>query len=240
MPSVPVSNPPVQKRSRAEIAAMCAAAATICLPLTSVSEGLRNRPYLDPAHILTVCYGETEHIDPAKIYSNDECATMLRRRLAEDYAPRVLECLPELWDQRYVKVFGALLDAAYNAGSVAVCRSRMAVAIHAGDWVKACDGFEGWYTTARDRKTGARIALRGLVIRRGKEADLCREGVANASINGSVRADEPGMGPVAPDRPVGGEPPRAARCGFWQRLKHVLGLGPRCQVQPDADAVAAG
>lgn len=164
-------------------AALCAAAAAICLPLTTTSEGLRNKPYLDPAHILTVCYGETQGIDPAKIYSNDECAVRLRQRLGQDYAPRILACLPELNDPRRLKVFGALLDAAYNAGpgdprkpaSGGVCNSRMARSIHAGDWAGACNGFYGWYTTARNRKTGVRIKLNGLVIRRGKEAALCSQ-----------------------------------------------------------------
>jgi lysozyme len=137
---------------------------------------LRNKPYLDPAHILTVCYGETQGIDQAKIYSNDECAIRLRKRLAEDYAPRIIACLPELTERR-IKVFGALLDAAYNAGPVAVCNSRMARSIHAGDWAGSCNGFYGWYATARDRRTGKRIQLRGLEIRRQKEAALCREGV---------------------------------------------------------------
>jgi lysozyme len=160
------------------IAALCVAAAGACISLTQSSEGLRNRPYLDPAHILTVCYGETQGIDQARIYSNDECAAKLRRRLAEDYAPRIAaaNCLPQVATERRVKVFGALLDAAYNAGPVAVCNSRMARSIRAGDWAGACNGFYGWYATARDRRTGKRIQLRGLEIRRQKEAALCREG----------------------------------------------------------------
>jgi lysozyme len=155
------------------IGALCVAAAAACLSLTQSSEGLRNKPYLDPAHILTVCYGETQGIDQAKIYSNDECAIRLRKRLAEDYAPRIIACLPELTERR-INVFGALLDAAYNAGPVAVCNSRMARSIHAGDWAGACNGFYGWYATARDRRTGKRIQLKGLEIRRQKEAALCR------------------------------------------------------------------
>jgi lysozyme len=166
-----------QPPSRAgSIAALCGAAALVCIPLTQSSEGVRVKPYLDPAHILTVCYGETQHIDPSKIYATDECAVMLRKRLANDYAPRILACLPELNDQRRIKVFGALLDAAYNAGAVAVCNSRMARSIHAGNWVGGCNGFYGWYTTARDRRTGQRIQLKGLTIRRGKEAELCMAG----------------------------------------------------------------
>jgi lysozyme len=163
-------------RAAGGIGALCIAAAAACIALTQSSEGLRNKPYLDPAHILTVCYGETHGIDQAKIYSNDECAARLRQRLAEDYAPRIAACLPEL-NERRIKVFGALLDAAYNAGPVAVCNSRMARSIHAGDWAGACNGFYGWYATARDRRTGKRIQLRGLEIRRQKEAALCREGL---------------------------------------------------------------
>jgi lysozyme len=159
------------------VAAICAAAAGAVVALTQSSEGLRNKPYLDPAHILTVCYGETHGIDPTRIYSNDECADKLRHRLAEDYAPRIAECLPQVANERRIKVFGALLDAAYNAGPVAVCSSRMARSIRAGDWKGACNGFYGWYATARDRRTGKRIALRGLQIRRQKEAALCREGL---------------------------------------------------------------
>jgi lysozyme len=157
--------------------ALCVAAAAACIGLTQASEGLRNKPYLDPAHILTVCYGETQGVDPAKIYSSNECATRLRTRLAQDYAPRIAACLPEL-DEGHVRVFGALLDAAYNAGPVAVCNSRMARSIHAHDWAGACNGFYGWYATARDRRTGRRIQLRGLEVRREKEAALCLKGAA--------------------------------------------------------------
>ncbi len=169
-----VQKPPVAQRA-ATVAALCAAAAAVCLPLTRTSEGLRNKPYLDPAHILTACYGETRGIDPAKIYSNDDCAARLRKRLTEDYAPRILACLPEL-NERRVKVFGALLDASYNAGPVAVCKSRMARSIHAGNWAGACNGFYGWYATAHDRRTGKILRLKGLEIRRQKEAALCSQG----------------------------------------------------------------
>lgn len=175
VPAPPPQRPP--ERSGAGIAALCALAAMICLPLTQSSEGLRNKPYLDPAHILTVCYGETQRVDPAKIYSTDECAGMLRRRLAEDYAPRIAACLPDVARSDRIRVFAALLDASYNAGSAAVCNSRMARSIHAGQWRQACAGFAGWYATARDRRTGARIPLRGLVIRRQREAELCRSGL---------------------------------------------------------------
>lgn len=168
---------PSKAQKAGAAAAICAAAAAVCLPLTQQSEGLRNKPYLDPAHILTVCYGETEGVE-ARIYSTDECAGKLRHRLANDYAPRIAECLPEIATNERIKVFGALLDAAYNAGPVAVCNSRMASAIRLGNVVDGCALLDGWYVTARNRKTGVRVKLPGLVKRRRAEAALCLEGAA--------------------------------------------------------------
>lgn len=149
----------------------------VAAPLTASYEGYSPKVYYDPAHILTQCYGETRDIDPSKMYSKDECMAKLRARMAKDYAPQIAQCLPQIATDERVKVFAALLDASYNAGTAAVCKSRMAISIKAGKWAEACNGFYGWYTTARDRKTGQRIALRGLVIRREKEAALCKEGL---------------------------------------------------------------
>jgi lysozyme len=165
------------KTPNAKAPAIIAAAVLVAAPLAATYEGYRGRAYYDPAHILTVCYGETENVDPSKIYSKDECVVKLRKRMSEDYAPRLAKCMPELINEKRVKVFGALLDASYNAGWSAVCKSRMAQSIHAGRWADACIGFNGWFVTARDRKSGKRIALPGLVRRRQSEAALCGEGI---------------------------------------------------------------
>lgn len=158
------------------VAAICIAAAGVCLPLTKSSEGERLAPYRDPAHIVTWCYGETQgpHKDR---YSSGECAALLENRLARDYAPKIAACVPQAATEQRIKVFSALLDAAYNAGSAAVCKSRMARSIRAGDWRGGCNGFYGWYATARDRRTGRRVQLPGLVARRAKEAQLCFAGL---------------------------------------------------------------
>lgn len=177
-PPIPPIDEPPPSNKKATTGAIIALAVLVAAPFAARWEGYRSTAYYDPAHILTVCYGETEHIDPAKIYSKDECVTKLRKRMAEDYAPRIASCLPEVADERRVKVFAALLDASYNAGWSAVCNSRMKRSIRAGDWAGACDGFYGWYTTALDRRTGKRVALRGLVLRRRGEAGLCKEGLA--------------------------------------------------------------
>lgn len=157
------------------VGAAISAAVLIAVPIAQHFEGYRGRAYYDPAHILTQCYGETRDVDPARIYSKDECAVKLRTRMARDYAPVIARCLPQLvpLERRYV--FGALLDASYNAGPVAVCQSRMARSIKAGNWVGACKGFYGWYTTARDRKTGRRTQFPGLEARREVEAKVCKQ-----------------------------------------------------------------
>jgi lysozyme len=174
MPSEPVILVRLPGRSqRAGIAASIALAVAICAPLTIQSEGVRTRPYLDPANIRTVCYGETHGIEE-RVYSQDECGEMLRAGLARRYAPQVIACMPGLIDEPYpATVFAALLDASYNAGAGAVCR-RFAPSFNAGRVAATCDALPGWYVTARDRRTGAVRRLRGLEERRRKEALLCR------------------------------------------------------------------
>jgi lysozyme len=161
-----------QKPAPSRVGAIIAAAVLVAAPIAERWEGVRIKPYYDPAHILTVCHGETEYIE-LRIYSKEECAAMLRKRLADDYAPRIAACLPEVATWERVKVFGALLDASYNAGWAGVCNSRMARLIRAGQWTAACKALDGWYVTAKNRKTGVRVKLRGLVLRRQDEMRVC-------------------------------------------------------------------
>jgi lysozyme len=174
------------------VAAFCVAAAAACLSLTQQSEGKRLKPYRDPANIVTWCYGETNGTPKAN-YTSAECAGLLQNRLASVYAPQIAKCLPQLADQRRIKVFAAFLDASYNAGPLAVCASPMASGAKASDWARACH-FQGWFVTARYRGkpmsaaamqragwrwiNGAwRKALPGLIARRVKEAQLCASGL---------------------------------------------------------------
>ncbi len=156
---------------KSAIAACIAAACAVAAPFVMKSEGLRTRPYLDPVKIPTVCYGETQV--EMRVYSRDECGALLRRQLARRYAPKVLECLPQLAAPNRKHEFAALIDSAYNAGPAAVCKSRMAIHIRAGRWISACNSIEGWYTTGRDRRTGVRKSFPGLVKRRIEMKQLC-------------------------------------------------------------------
>jgi len=129
--------------------------------------------------VLTQCYGETRDIDPSRIYSKDECAAKLRARMARDYAPVLTKCMPAFtgddW-RAYTNVFGALLDASYNAGPQRVC-IRFAPVVNAGKLRTACNALPTWMITARDRKTGVRKVYQGLINRRNDERRTCLKGL---------------------------------------------------------------
>jgi lysozyme len=215
----PVAPPPKRSsKTPPKAPAAIAAAVLVAAPLATQFEGYRGTAYRDPAHILTVCYGETEAVDPVRVYSRDECAARLRSRMAADYAPPLLKCLPPLADTRRAQVFGALLDASYNAGPAAVCKSRMAAAIKAGDWVGGCRGLVGWYVTARDRRTGERKQLPGLVKRRQAESRTCMLG---AVLTPAAVQAAPPPAPPAPPAP----PPRPSLLQrIAQFINHLLGV----------------
>lgn len=155
--------------------AAIAAAVAVAAPLTMSHEGYRGKVYLDPAKIATQCFGETQDIDPSRIYSKEQCATKLRARMAKDYAPALVECMPGLageeW-KRFTNVYGAMLDASYNTGPSPVCK-RFALTFNTGRYWEACNLFPGWYTTAKNRVTGVRREFPGLVRRRKEEKALC-------------------------------------------------------------------
>lgn len=163
--------------SKGTLAACIAAACAIAAPLAAKWEGYSPTVYSDSANVKTYCYGETEMLrhDPSHIYAKTECMDLLRQRLQRDYAPKIAACLPEIAPNRFV--FGALIDASYNAGPVAVCRSPMAQLIKVGRVSAACDRLPSWYVTAQRRVNGKRVGppflLNGLVNRRKDERRVC-------------------------------------------------------------------
>lgn len=188
-----MADQPQKKLTKGQLAACITAACAIAAPLAAKWEGYAPKVYRDPANIATYCYGETENVDPSRIYGKDECAVLLRQRMARDYAPRIAECLPEIAPNRFI--FGALVDSSYNAGWAGVCASPMAALIKAGELAKACNALPGWYVTARYRgKARPESAMRaagwywtggawrkkfpGLVNRRNDEKAVCLKGAS--------------------------------------------------------------
>jgi lysozyme len=175
MASRPPDHTAGQPAKGAAIALAIAAGCAICLPLTTSSEGVRVKPYWDPAHIRTVCFGETQDIEE-RIYEKSECGEMLRKRLAHDYAPAILKCVPGFVRRERWQAFGAAVDGSYNAGPGGFCRSPMARLFNSGYWVSGCRAFVGWRVTARVH--GVPTRMPGLVTRRYNEMVMCLKVVA--------------------------------------------------------------
>jgi lysozyme len=84
-----------------------------------------------------------------------------------------------------VKSMGALLDASFNAGPDAVCRSPMVKKMNAGDIAGGCEAFVGWYVTTKNN--GVRKVVPGLEKRRKGdyrkgEMQLCLDGLAKPTL----------------------------------------------------------
>lgn len=193
----PQQQPPSNGNKAMGITACIVAACAVAVPIAQRWEGYAPKTYRDPANIPTYCYGETENIskDPSRIYAKTECAALLRQRMARDYAPKILQCIPQLAEPGRKEVFGALIDASYNAGPAGVCTSPMRTLIIKGKWSAACKTLPQWYVTARYRGKPMpaavmrrkgwhwdgkawRMTLRGLVNRRTDEMKVCLKAAA--------------------------------------------------------------
>ena len=163
-------NSPQNRMRGPALVALIISVASATAPITQRFEGYEARAEPDPVGILTYCYGETAHVNPALVYSKDECAILMRVRMQKAFAPPLLNCVPDFANPRNHFAFEASLDASYNAGPRAVCRSEAARNFNNGRWAAGCASFPGWYVTARGRP------LKGLVTRREDEDKHCMLG----------------------------------------------------------------
>jgi len=152
-------------------------AATIAfLPAWEGMDTVAKKDMIGTGHPVTYCYGQTDEFGQVKEgtrFTKKQCDELLAKSLPK-YLAKIEPCikvpLPD-------KTKAALLDAAYNAGPAAVCRSPMVAKMNKGDLVGGCNAFTGWYV----RSDG--VVRRGLLARRGGdgrkgEKQLCLEGVA--------------------------------------------------------------
>lgn len=146
-------------------AAVLALAIGIAIP----AEGLRQVAYIDPAGILTICYGDTHSVKPGQIASLDECRARLDKEMLGAIA-QVEKCAPGLPDN----VLAAFADATYNAGPKIACDSTASRYLRAGDYTAACRQLPRWDKVC---KAGACVSLPGLTKRRNAEMALCLRGL---------------------------------------------------------------
>lgn len=150
-----------------------AAALSLATALAIPAEGLRRAWYVDPASIITVCYGHTgPDIDKKKVYSLNECKALLTEDM--NRAIQAVEsCRPGL----PINVLAAFSDAAYNLGPTIACdpsKSTAARLLAAGNYIEACQHLPKW---SYARVAGIPVQLPGLVKRREMERQVCLGGL---------------------------------------------------------------
>lgn len=128
-------------------------------------EGVRYNAYPDPAgHGYAICYGHTVGVKADDTATPAQCRAYLEADLPQYYAI-VDRCITA---KLTVGQAAAFVDAAYNLGPRVVCGSTLQRLANSGHVQEACMQLLRW-----NHPTW----LRGLGIRRGDEADLCKDGL---------------------------------------------------------------
>jgi lysozyme len=162
-----------------KVAGGSAAVVAAALAFTPGWEGtdlVAKRDMIGTGHPITYCIGQTDEFGKVKVgqrFTPAQCNELLAKSL-----PKYLEPLQRCVKREIpVKSMAALLDAAYNAGSGAVCSSPMVKKINAGDLRGACNAFAGWFVQSDGQVRRGLVARRGGDGRKG-EKQLCLEGLS--------------------------------------------------------------
>jgi lysozyme len=163
-----------------------------CVAFTPQWEGMdkiARRDRIGTGHPITYCYGQTDEFGQVRVgtrFTKKECDAKLAESLPK-YLVKLDACLEVSLPD---KTKAALLDAAYNAGPAAVCRSPMVARMNRGDLRGGCYAFQGWYVRSAGQVRRGLIARRAGDSRKG-EKQLCLEGLNE----GVVRPPAPIVAP---------------------------------------------
>lgn len=146
-------------------------ALAIAAPLVAHFEGERNRAYLDPVGIPTVCYGHTATARIGQTHTDEECLVLLEQDLGDAFDAVDQHVDVPLPPTRRA----ALASFVYNVGEGALMRSTLLRKLNAGDVMGACDELRRW-VYASGRK------LAGLMRRRKVERELCLIGTQQGTL----------------------------------------------------------
>lgn len=177
------------KKTAATVAMSGAGAIACCVVFTPTWEGtdlVAKRDMIGTGHPVTYCDGLTDEFGKVKVgqkFTKAQCDAALAA------------ALPKYWDQIATciklplpdKTAGSLLDAAWNAGPGAVCKSPMLSQMNAGNIRAGCNAFAGWYVRSdgkvrlglEDRRDG-----NGGKDKRLNEKGLCLQGIAEGISTG--------------------------------------------------------
>ena len=141
----------------------------VAVQLCKTFEGFRAAPYLCPAGVATIGYGNTFYEDGSKVTLQDkpitqaEAELMLVRSLSTQYLPAVLKASPTLINNS--NALGAVLSFTYNLGVSRYRASTLRKRLDVLDMGGAKEEIVKW------TRCGGKV-LQGLVKRRAAERDL--------------------------------------------------------------------
>lgn len=154
-----------------------------CIAFTPTWEGkdlVAKRDAIGTGHPVAYCYGQTDEFGAVRVgqrFTTEQCNAKLAKSLPV-YLAKIEPCihvpLPD-------KTKASLLDAAWNAGPAAVCRSPMLAKMNAGDIAAGCKAFDGWYIRSAGKVRKGLINRRSGDSRKG-EKELCLEGLSDAPV----------------------------------------------------------
>ncbi|WGG48914.1 lysozyme [Rugamonas sp. DEMB1] len=125
-------------------------------------------PYLCPAGVPTIGFGSTRYLDGRAVLLTDPPITralaerMLAQSIQRTYLPAVRKLCPQIDSPQRL---AAIIDFCYNLGGPKLSGSTLRRRINAGRWEDVPAELRRW------NRGGGRV-LRGLVLRRGAEAEL--------------------------------------------------------------------
>jgi lysozyme len=170
------------------------AAAVAFTPSWEGMDAVAKRDMIGTGHPVTYCYGQTAEFGKVAVgthFTKSECDQKLAESLPK-YLAEIERCIKVPMPD---KTMAAFLDASYNAGSAAVCRSPMVKLANSGDLRGACNAFAGWYVSSDGQVRRGLVARRGGDGRKG-EKQLCLEGLADGTRTVSIPHP-----PTPPKRP---------------------------------------
>ncbi len=168
------------KKTAATGTAAVIAATVLFLPGWEGTDHVAKRDAIGTGHPLTWCHGQTSADDPTvkpgQRFNDKQCDEYLAKSLPK-YLASLDKCIKVPLPSKSV---ASLLDASYNTGAGAVCKSPMLAKMNAGDIRGGCNAFNGWYVRSDGQVRAGLIDRRAGELHgdhRKSERALCLEGL---------------------------------------------------------------
>ena len=139
------------------------------LELIKKYEGFSAKPYLCPAGVWTIGYGNTKYLNGVRVQKQDkpitaeEAERLLENTVIKEFLPKALELSPVL--KLHPNKLAAVLSFCYNLGAGAYANSTLRKKINNQDYEAASKEFGKWVMASGKK-------LNGLIKRRAEEAEL--------------------------------------------------------------------